>query len=97
MAASHGDSHAVLVVLKNVVGHVGVERLHHGQSSVAIVVDVVTCRVSDVCLDGAGKSTRQSDFILGPPRQVIEGVRGFRRNLSRANQGLSGAWLVIHT
>ena len=43
-AASHGDSHAVLVVLEYVVGHLGVERLHHGQPSVAVVVDVVACR-----------------------------------------------------
>ena len=42
VAASHGEPDAVLVVLEGVVGHVGVERLHHGQSSVAVVVDVVT-------------------------------------------------------
>ena len=55
MAASHGDSHAVLVVLKYVVRHVRVERLHHCQSSVAIVVDVVACRVGEVGFDGGGK------------------------------------------
>ena len=42
-AASHGHSHTVLVVLEYVVGHFGVERLHHCQSGVAVVVDVVAC------------------------------------------------------
>ena len=32
MAASYGDSHIVLVVLKYVAGHAGVERLHHCRS-----------------------------------------------------------------
>ena len=47
-AAPHRDSHAVLVVLEFIVGHVGVKRLHHCQSSVAVVVDVVTCRENKV-------------------------------------------------
>ena len=42
VAASHGEPDAVLVVLEGVVGHIGVERLQHRQSSVAVVVDVVT-------------------------------------------------------
>ena len=42
VAASHGEPDAVLVVLEGVVGHIGVERLQHRQSSIAIVVDVVT-------------------------------------------------------
>ena len=29
-AASHGEPNPVLVVLEDVVGHVGVERFHHG-------------------------------------------------------------------
>ena len=41
-AASHGDSHPVLVVLEDIVRYVGVEGLHHCQSRVPIVVDVVT-------------------------------------------------------
>ena len=44
MAASYGGSHTVLLVFKHVVGHVGVERLHHGQSSVAVVVDTIACQ-----------------------------------------------------
>ena len=41
MAVSYGDSNTVLVVLKYVIGHVGVERLHHCRSSVAVVVDII--------------------------------------------------------
>ena len=44
MAVSYGDSNTVLVVLKYVVGHVGVERLHHCRSSVAVVVDIIACQ-----------------------------------------------------
>ena len=42
VTASYGEPHAVFVVLEGVIGHVGVERLQHRQSSVAVVVDVVT-------------------------------------------------------
>ena len=44
MAVSYGDSNTLLVVLKYVVGHVGVERLHHCWSSVAVVVDITACQ-----------------------------------------------------
>ena len=41
-AAPYGEPDAVLVVFEEVIGHVGVERLHHCQSSVTVVVDVVS-------------------------------------------------------
>lgn len=40
-AASYGEPHAELVVLEDIVGHIGVERLQHGHASISIVVDVV--------------------------------------------------------
>lgn len=46
-AASHGDSHAVGVVLEDVVGYVRVERLHQRKPSVTVVVDIVACRASE--------------------------------------------------
>ena len=45
VAAAHGEPDAVLIVVEDVVGHVGPERLQHRQASVAVVVDVVACAV----------------------------------------------------
>ena len=42
VGAPHGKPDTVLVVLEGVVGHVGIETLHHRHSSVTVVVDVVT-------------------------------------------------------
>lgn len=42
VGACHGQPDAVLVPLEGVAGHVGVEALHQRQSSVAVVVDVVS-------------------------------------------------------
>lgn len=41
VGAAHGQPDAVLVVLKNVAGHVGVETFHQRDSSVTVVVAVV--------------------------------------------------------
>lgn len=43
VATPHGESDAVLVVVEDVVGHVGPERLQHRQPRVAVVVHVVAC------------------------------------------------------
>lgn len=45
-------TYAALVVREYVVRLVRVERLHYKQSSVALIVGVVACRVGDVRFDG---------------------------------------------
>ena len=42
-AATHGQPDAVLVVLKDVVGHVGIEAFHERDAGAAVVMDVVVC------------------------------------------------------
>ena len=47
-ATPYRKPNTVRVVFEDVVRHVGVEGLHHSQSSVAVVVDVVAWRKSEV-------------------------------------------------
>lgn len=58
MATPYGEPHTELVVLENVIGHVCVERLQHGHSSITVVVDVVSWGNKNGCDIKIGRETK---------------------------------------